>query len=69
MEAMAAGKPVIATDVRGNRDLIQDGVNGILVPVNDVDGTARAIVRLSHDGELRRKMGQEGMRIIKDFSL
>jgi glycosyltransferase involved in cell wall biosynthesis len=60
---------VIAIDVRGNRDLIQNGVNGILVPVNDVDATTKAIVRLSYDGELRRKIGLEGRRIIEDFSL
>jgi glycosyltransferase involved in cell wall biosynthesis len=69
MEAMAAGKPVIATNVRGNRDLIQDGVNGILVPVNDVEATAKAIEKLSHDEQLRQKMGREGRRIIEDFSV
>jgi glycosyltransferase involved in cell wall biosynthesis len=69
MEAMAAGKPVIATDVRGNRDLIQDGVNGILVLMNDIEATAKAIERLSYDEQLRQKMGREGRRIIEDFSL
>ncbi|MCG0274831.1 MAG: glycosyltransferase family 4 protein [Thermosediminibacteraceae bacterium] len=69
MEAMAAGKPVIATDVRGNRDLVRDGVNGILVPVNDVEATVRAIESLSLDEKLRQKMGREGMRIIQDFSI
>ncbi|MCG0276569.1 MAG: glycosyltransferase family 4 protein [Thermosediminibacteraceae bacterium] len=69
MEAMAAGKPVIATDVRGNRDLVQNGVNGILVPVNDVEATAKAIESLSCEEKLRQRMGKEGRRIIEDFSL
>lgn len=37
MEAMAAGKPIIATNVRGNIDLVRDGVNGCLIPVNDIE--------------------------------
>lgn len=66
---MASGKPVIATDVKGNRDLIQDGLNGILVSVNDIEATAKAIDRLSGDERLRERMGREGRRIIEDFSL
>lgn len=50
MGTMAAGKPVIATDVRGSRDLVQDGVNGFLVPVGDIKATAKAIEKLSGDG-------------------
>ncbi|RKL61363.1 glycosyltransferase [Thermoanaerobacteraceae bacterium SP2] len=57
------------TDVRGNRDLIQNGVNGILVPVNDIETTEKAIDRLSRDEQLRQKKGREGRRIIEDFSL
>jgi glycosyltransferase involved in cell wall biosynthesis len=55
--------------VRGNRDLIQNGVNGILVPVNDIETTEKAIDRLSRDEQLRQKKGREGRRIIEDFSL
>jgi len=69
MEAMAAGKPIIATDVRGNRDLIQDGKNGILVPVKDYEATARAIERLSEDKMLREKMGLESLRLIREYSI
>lgn len=55
--------------MRGNRDLIQNGVNGILVPVNDIETTEKAIDRLSRDEQLRQKKGREGRRIIEDFSL
>ncbi len=69
MEAMAAGKPVIASDVRGNRDLIKNGVNGLLVPLNDVEATKNAIFTLVNDEQLRINMGLEGKRMIKDYSI
>ncbi|KYO66927.1 glycosyltransferase family 4 protein [Thermovenabulum gondwanense] len=69
MEAMAAGKPVVATNVRGNRDLVKNGINGFLVPVNDVNSTAEAINKLISDENLRKKMGVEGRKIIQDYSI
>jgi glycosyltransferase involved in cell wall biosynthesis len=69
MEAMAAGKPIIATNVRGNRDLVVNGVNGYLVPLNDVEATAKAITRLAENTTLRTKMGEEGRKIIQDYVL
>ncbi len=56
-EAMATGKPVIATDVRGSRDLVEDGVTGLLVEVGDANGLAQAITRLLGDDGLRQEMG------------
>ncbi|WP_233432512.1 MULTISPECIES: glycosyltransferase family 4 protein [Thermoanaerobacterium] len=69
MEAMAAGKPVVATDVRGNRDLVRDGVNGYLVPLDDVNATVDALQNLSENEDLRKKMGDEGRKIIQDYSI
>lgn len=46
MEAMAAGKPVVATDVRGNRDLVEQGTTGFLVKLGDVEGLATALEEL-----------------------
>ena len=69
MEAMAAGKPIVATNVRGNRDLVVDGVNGYLVSVNDVETTAEAITKLAEDKTLRTKMGEEGRKIIQDYGI
>lgn len=69
MEAMAAGKPVVATDVRGSRDLVRDGVNGFLVPVDDVPATASALLRLVEDKALRLVMGGEGREMVKEYDL
>ena len=69
MEAMAAGKPVVATNVRGNRDLVEDGKTGLLVELGDVDGLAAAIEKLVSDPELRAKMGAAGQKKVQDYSL
>jgi glycosyltransferase involved in cell wall biosynthesis len=60
IEAMAARKAVVATEVGGVPDLIQDGVNGLLVPPRDVGRLAEAIVRLAKTPELRCRMGAAG---------
>jgi len=62
LEAMAAGKPVVATRVGGIPELVEDGLTGILVPPQDPQALAAAIVRLVQDAELRRKMGEAGRR-------
>lgn len=54
LEAQAMGLPVVVTDTGGVRDCIEDGVTGCLVPVGDVDGMSRRIVKLLRDGELAR---------------
>lgn len=58
MEAAASGLPVIATDVRGCRQVVDDGVTGLLVPVRDPAALAAAIRALGEDEERRRAMGQ-----------
>lgn len=57
LEAMATGLPVIATDVGGNPELVQDGFNGFLVPVRDVAALARAITELASHPDRREQMG------------
>lgn len=69
MEAMAAGKPVVATDIRGNRDLVSDGENGFLVPVGDADRTAEAILKLAADQELAAIMGKVGQEMIRPYAI
>jgi glycosyltransferase involved in cell wall biosynthesis len=57
MEAAATGLPIVATDVRGCRQVVDDGVTGLLVPVRDPSRLAAAIAALGSDAELRRRMG------------
>lgn len=68
MEAAAMGLPVVATDIRGCRQVVRDGVTGLLVPVRDPEALAGAIARLVGDGELRRRMGMAAQAIAcRDF--
>jgi len=69
MEAMAAGRPVVATSARGSRDLIEHGVNGLLVEREDVAGLAEALVTLIQDPGLRFDMGKRGREKIKEYAL
>jgi glycosyltransferase involved in cell wall biosynthesis len=57
LEAMAGGRAIVATAVGGNPELIEDGVNGTLVPKGDAPALARAIVRLAGDPPLRARFG------------
>lgn len=69
MEAMAAGKPVVATDVRGSRDLVRHGENGFLVPPDGPGVLARYLVRLLKDSTLAREMGERGREMVKPYAL
>ncbi len=57
-EGLAAGKPVIASDIGAIPELIQDGVNGILVPPDDADALAGALARVAGNAELRLRLGE-----------
>src|SRR3990172_10535858 len=57
VEAMASGLPVLATDCpHGPRDIVTDGVDGVLVPSNDSLALAEGIARLVADREMRRRL-------------
>jgi len=62
IEAMASGKPVIVTDIRGCREEVLDGVTGYLVPVRDGGALASAIEMLLSEPERMRRMGAAGRR-------
>jgi sugar transferase (PEP-CTERM/EpsH1 system associated) len=60
LEAMATALPVVATDVGGNRELIQPGQSGLLVPVNDVDALADALLQYARQRQKAREAGRAG---------
>jgi glycosyltransferase involved in cell wall biosynthesis len=57
LEAAACGRPLVVTDVPGNRDFVRHGVDGLLVPPDDPLRLADALARLASDPDLRRAMG------------
>lgn len=69
MEAMAAGKPIIAANIRGCRDMVVDGDNGYLVPLNDSEATSVAIMRIANDSRVREDMGQKSRELVSRYSL
>lgn len=58
MEAAASGLPIVASDIRGCRQVVSDGVNGFLFPVRDVEALTGAIVRIGTDRALGEAMAQ-----------
>jgi glycosyltransferase involved in cell wall biosynthesis len=58
MEAAAMGLPLVVTDVRGCRQVVDPGVNGLMVPMRDCEALTRAICELARDDDLRLKLGR-----------
>jgi glycosyltransferase involved in cell wall biosynthesis len=70
IEALAAGKPVVATRVGGVPDVVRDGEDGFLVAPGDVDELAERLVALAADPELRTRMGAAGReRVLPRYSV
>ena len=70
IEAASCGKPIVTTDSPGCRDIVRDGVNGILVPLRDSTSVAEALKKLIESPGLRKKMGKKGREIVeREFSL
>lgn len=69
MEAMASGLPCVVSNIRGNVDLIEDGVGGCLCNPTDVDAFAAALDKLAKDGELRQRMGGCNLERIEGFDV
>lgn len=66
IEAAACGKPIIATDTPGCREIVKNGVNGILVAPKNVEALSSAIKTLLDNKDLRNKMGAEGRRMVEN---
>lgn len=64
LEAMAMGKPVVATKVGGIPEVIQNGINGLLVPPHDAGSLAEAIISLIDNDNLAKKIGQASREFI-----
>ena len=70
IEAAASGRPIVTTDTYGCREVVQNGKNGLLVPVRSVCELADALQVLIENKELRQQMGLEGRRVAEgDFKL
>jgi glycosyltransferase involved in cell wall biosynthesis len=69
LEAAAMGRPLIATDVPGCREITRDGETGLLVPPDDPAALAAAIIRLAANPDERKSFGEAGRRLVeKQFS-
>jgi glycosyltransferase involved in cell wall biosynthesis len=66
LEAAACGRPIVATDVPGCREIARQGVNALLVAPDDAQALADAIARLANDKDLRRKFGEAGRRLVEN---
>lgn len=66
MEPMAMGVPVISTDISGIPELVENMHTGLLVPQKDAESLAKAIERLIEDEELRRKLGKNGIKKVRE---
>jgi len=67
LEAMACGLPCVATHVSGSEDIIQHGVNGLLVEPEDYQGMAQALLTLLHDPVLTRKYGRTARKTVERY--
>ncbi|MCQ2142570.1 MAG: glycosyltransferase [Bacteroidales bacterium] len=69
VEAMGLGLPEVCFDFKcGPRDIVSDGVNGLIVPDGDIEGMAGALRRLMENDSLREKMGLEATRVLERYS-
>lgn len=70
MEALAAGVPVVTTTVAGISELVEDGVNGYLVPPGAVEPLVKRLMQLLENADLRERMGQAGrIKVEQEFNL
>ena len=66
LEAMATGRPLIVADAVGCREVVKEGVNGFLVPPQDPEAIAAAMVRLIEEPGLKERMGAESRKMAED---
>jgi glycosyltransferase involved in cell wall biosynthesis len=70
LDAMAAGRPIVATTAGGIPEIVEDGLNGLLVPPRDHHALADAIVRALKNPAMRQQMGDAGLaRVNQRFTV
>lgn len=70
LEGSSCGRALVATDMPGCRDIVRDGINGLLVPPHDMDKLEQALRRLLDDHAYRRALGRAGRRVVEqEFAL
>ena len=65
LEAMAFSKPLVGAAIGGTTDVVEDGINGLLVPPGNADALMQALRRLLCDESLRRELGRRGEEIVR----
>jgi glycosyltransferase involved in cell wall biosynthesis len=68
LESLASGVPVVSSNVGGVPYLLQDGVTGLLVPAQDPDAMARAVLRLLDDEALRQRLRRAGLAEVQRYT-
>jgi glycosyltransferase involved in cell wall biosynthesis len=66
LEAMAMGKAFVASDVGGHRELVQDGVTGLLFRAGEGQALAAAVLKLADDRQMRDRLTTEGLRYVRE---
>lgn len=69
LEAMCCGLPLVASNIRGLVDVMENGVTGYLCDPDDVDGFSEGITRLYSDCELRERMSQNNIEAVKKYDI
>ncbi|PFA34905.1 glycosyltransferase family 1 protein [Bacillus cereus] len=69
LEALSASKPLVVTDVRGNRDLVKDGFNGYVVNVSDIEGTVLAFESLITNSQMKKIFEKRSREMSKEYEL
>ena len=67
LEAMAAGKPVVASDIEGYSGIVSHGEQGLLFPRKDTEKLAQSLAMLVQDAELRQRMGANGHQMVQKY--
>ncbi|MBV9121156.1 MAG: glycosyltransferase family 4 protein, partial [Chloroflexi bacterium] len=68
LEAMACGRPIIASNIDGYREVVTNRREGLLVPVRDSDSLASALVELLASPSRRQELAEEGLRTVQEYS-